>query len=151
MIKQSKNLNITHKFINHLIINGKKNKGENILSKSIKELQTISTKSSKKVIQQALVTNTPIFKLNTLVQKQRKKKKTKIMPAFISNKKSRISFAIKFIVRTVQKQKRPAFLQQLTREVLFSAQNKSTAVVRKKEIQIQASVNSNFFKNYRWH
>ena len=74
MTRRKKDLEIKNKFVNHLIINGKKNKSEKVISKTIKALQTISKKSSKKLIQLALVSSTPIFKLNTITQKKRKKK-----------------------------------------------------------------------------
>ena len=67
MIKQKKNIEIKNKLINHLIINGKKNKSEKIVWKSIKTLQTISKKSSKKLLQLALVSSTPIFKIYTSI------------------------------------------------------------------------------------
>ena len=88
MRKLKKNIQTVNKFTNHLIFNGKKNKGEKILSQSVKALQTTSKKSSKKLVQLALLINTPIFKLNTIVQKKRKKKKARIIPAFIFNQAS---------------------------------------------------------------
>ena len=75
MIK--KKIEITRKLVNHLVINGKKPKSEKIVLKSIKALQKTSKKSSQKLFQLALIYNTPIFKLNTITQKKRKKKKTK--------------------------------------------------------------------------
>ena len=148
MIKQKKNIEIKNKLINHLIINGKKNKSEKIVWKSIKTLQTISKKSSKKLLQLALVSSTPIFKINTITQKKRKKKKqkSKIIPAFISSKMSRISFAIKFIITTVKKKK-----NTLPEEIILSSKGKSTAVEIKKDIQKQAFLNRHLFKYYRWH
>ena len=152
MTKQKKNLEIKNKFINHLIIDGKKNKSEKILSKTIKALQIISKKSSKKLVQLALVSSTPIFKLNTITQKKRKKKKQKprVIPAFISSKISRISFAIRFIIIIAQK-KNQSLLKNLSTEILISSQNQSNAIERKKETQKQALLNRHLFKYYRWH
>lgn len=148
MIKQKKNIEIKNKLINHLIINGKKNKSEKIVWKSIKTLQTISKKSSKKLLQLALVSSTPIFKINTITQKKRKKKKqkSKIIPAFISSKMSRISFAIKFIITTIKKKK-----NTLPKEIILSSKGKSTAIEIKKDTQKQAFLNRHLFKYYRWH
>ena len=151
MRKLKKNIQTVNKFTNHLIFNGKKNKGEKILSQSVKALQTTSKKSSKKLVQLALLINTPIFKLNTIVQKKRKKKKARIIPAFIFNQASRVSFAIRFIVKTAQKQKQQSILKRLTNEVLLSAQNKSSAILAKKETQKQTLLNCHLFKHYRWH
>ena len=151
MIK--KKIEITRKLVNHLVINGKKPKSEKIVLKSIKALQKTSKKSSQKLFQLALIYNTPIFKLNTITQKKRKKKKqkVKIIPAFISNKASRISFAIKFIVTTASKKSNQPLFQKLLNEILISSRNKSDAVERKKDTQKQALLNRHLFKYYRWH
>ena len=153
MTRQRKDIEIKDKFINHLTINGKKSKSEKIVYKSIKTLQTISSKSSKKLTQLALVFNTPVFKLNTITQKKRKKKaqKAKIIPAFISNKPSRISFAIKFLVSVAQNKKNQILLKSLPEEILIASQNKGNAVERKTETQNQALLNKHLFKYYRWH
>ena len=153
MIKKNKNSEITTKLINHLIVSGKKNKSEQIISKSLKVLQTTSKKSSKKLLQLALVFNTPLFKINAITQKKRKKKKqkTKIIPAFISNKINRISFSIKFILETLKKKKGSPVYKDLSKELFLSSQNKSSSIEVKKETQKQAFLNRHLFKYYRWH
>lgn len=153
MIKRKKNIEINNKLINTLLVNGKKTQSEKTFLKSFKALQTISKKSSKKIVQLALIHSTPIFKINTISQKKRKKKKqkTKIIPAFISTKTSRISSAIKFIVITAKKKKNQPFFKKLLEEVILTSQNKSDAIEIKKEIQKQALVNHHLFKYYRWH
>ena len=153
MIKNRKNLEIKNKFINHLLIEGKKGKSEQIILKSFKTLQTESKKSPKKLLQFALVFNTPIFKINTITQKKKKKTKqrTKIIPAFISKKSSRISFAIKFIITTTKKNKNYNFFKKLQEEILLSSQNKSNTIETKKETQKQVFLNRHLFKYYRWH
>ena len=65
MIKSRKTIEIKNKFVNHLLIKGKKTKSEKIILKSFKNLQIKSQKSSKKLLQLALMYNTPIFKINT--------------------------------------------------------------------------------------
>ena len=151
MIK--KKFEINNKLINHLVINGKKTKSEKIVLKSIKALQKISKKSSKKLFQLALLHNTPIFKLNTITQKKKKKKKqkVKIIPAFISNKTSRISFAIKFIITAASKKNNQPLFKKLLNEILVSSQNRSNAIEIKKDTQKQALLNRQLFKYYRWH
>ena len=152
MIRKKK-IEIKNKFTNQLIINGKKSKSEKIIIKSMKSLQILSKKSSKKLLQLALISNTPIFKLNTITQKKRKKKKQKdkIIPAFIHNKFSRAAFAIKFIITTVQKKNNQSLFTKLSKELLLSSQKKSNAIEKKKDIQNQALLNSYLFKYYRWH
>ena len=153
MTKNQKKIEINNKLVNHLVINGKKTKSEKIVLKSLKALQKISKKSSKKLFQLALVHNTPIFKLNIITQKKKKKKKqkVKIIPAFVSNKTSRISFAIKFIVKAASKKSNQPLFQKLLNEILISSQNKSSAIETKRETQKQALLNRHLFKYYRWH
>lgn len=153
MIKQRKNVEIRNKFINHLIFNGKKSKSEKIISRSVKALQTVSKKSSQKLVQLALIYNTPVFKLNVITQKKRKKKKQKarVIPAFICNQASRASFAIKLIVKTAKKKKQQSLFKKLTEELLLTAQNKSDTIQMKKETQKQALLSRHLFKYYRWH
>jgi ribosomal protein S7 len=148
-----KRIEIKTKLVNHLIIKGKKNKSETLTLKSLKTLQKNSKKSSQKLFQLALVTSTPIFKINTITKKKQKKKKqrSKIIPAFISNKASRISFAIKFILQTTNKNKQSLFYRKLSEEILMSAQNKSQTNETKKENQKQVFTNRHLFKYYRWH
>ena len=150
---ESKKINIKNKIVNHLTVKGKKNKGEQILLKSIKKLQKSSKKASQKVFQLALVSATPIFKINKITQKKRKKKqqKSKIIPAFIHNKKARISAAIKYIIASAKKNKTRSFFSTLLNEFSSTAQYQSQAIETKKEIQKQASINKHLFKYYRWH
>ena len=75
MKNRQKNIEIKNKLINHLIVKGKKNKSETIALKSFKTLQIDSKKSSKRLFQLALISNTPIFKINTITQKKQKKNK----------------------------------------------------------------------------
>jgi small subunit ribosomal protein S7 len=150
---KKKDTKIKTKLINHLIIKGKKNKSEAIVLKSFKTLQISSKKSSKKLFQLALVSSTPIFKVNTITQKKRKKKKQKpkIIPAFISNKTSRISFAIKLILKTATRKKTNSLSQEVKTEILASSQNKSQTLKKKKENQSHVVLNRHLFKYYRWH
>ena len=153
MTKRNKNIEIKNKLINHLIVSGKKNKSERIIWKSLKALQITSKKSSKKLLQLALIFNTPLFKINAITQKKRKKKKqkTKIIPAFISSKSSRVSFSIKFILGTIKNKKGQSISNNLSKELFLSSQNKSNSIETKKETQKQAFLNRHLFKYYRWH
>ena len=151
MKNRQKNIEIKNKLINHLIVKGKKNKSETIALKSFKTLQIDSKKSSKRLFQLALISNTPIFKINTITQKKQKKKKqkAKLIPAFISSKTSRTSFAIKFILKTAKKKN--LVFQGLKNEILMSSQNKGQAFETKKENQTQVFSTRSLFEYYRWH
>lgn len=151
MIKKKK-INIKNKLINHLIINGKKNKSEKIVFKSIKALKIVSKKSIKRLLKLALISAIPIFKVNIITQKKRKKKKqkSKIIPTFIATKASRISFAIKFIVAAAKKKKNQTLLRKLAEEVLLTLNNQDSAIKIKEEAQKQVFLNRNLFTRYRW-
>jgi ribosomal protein S7 len=86
MITLIKKIKIQNKLTNYLIINGKKNKSEKIICKILKILQQKLKKSSKKLLQFTLVLNLPLFKIHKISKKKIKKQKTKVIPAFISNK-----------------------------------------------------------------
>lgn len=77
MTKKQKKIEINNKLINHLVVNGKKTKSEKIVLKSLKALQKVSKKSSKKLFQLALIHSTPVFKLNTITQKKKRRKNKK--------------------------------------------------------------------------
>ena len=100
-----KKIKLKNKIINHLISNGKKEISEKILLKSFKELQKHSVKKSAKILKLALIYSTPIFKLHKITNKKLKKrnKKPREIPAFISNQNSRISLAIKLILKSIKK------------------------------------------------
>lgn len=150
-MKNSKNIEIKHKFINHLTIDGKKNKSEGIVFQSLKVLQKTSKKSSKKLMKLALGHGIPIFRLHSVTKKKKKKQKPRFIPTFVHSKTSRISFSIKFIVKIAKKAQAQSFFKKLTKELLFSAKNKSNSIEIKKEIQKEVLFNRHFFKYYRWH
>ena len=93
---QKKRTKIKTKFISHLMKSGERKTSEKILLKSFKKLQKHSSKKSEKILKLALIYSTPIFKLHKITNKKLKKrtKKLREIPAFISNQKSRISFAL---------------------------------------------------------
>ena len=148
MTQTQKNIEIKDKLINHFISNGKKRKSEKIVWKNIKTLQIISKKSSKKLVQLALLSTAPLFKINTIIKKKKKKKKQKpkLIPAFRFNKISRISFAIKFIITTIKKNH-----QRFSEEILLSSNKASNAIEIKQDTQKQVFLNRHLFKYYRWH
>lgn len=151
MIRKKK-INIKNKLINHLIVSGKKNKSEKIVFKSIKALKIVSKKAIKKLLKLALISTIPIFKVNTITQKKRKKKKqkSKIIPTFIVNKISRISFAIKFIVAAAKKKKPQTFLRKFVEEILLTLNSPSNDIKAKEEAQKQVFLNRNLLTRYRW-
>lgn len=147
-----KNINIEKKIINHLIKNGEKKTSEKILLKSLKTLQKNSLKTSKKILQLALIHSTSIFKLHKISNKKIKKRTKKIreIPAFLSNKRTRTSLAIKFILRNIKK-KNLKFYQKLKKEILLNALNKNNTIQIKNELQKHILTKKRYFLFYRWN
>lgn len=145
-----KKIKIQSKFINYLIVNGKKNKSEKVIIKTFKILQQKLKKSLKKLFQFILILNLPLFKIHKIIKKKIKKQKTKIIPAFIYNKTSRLFFAIKFIISAVKK-KNNFFFINLFENILQFLKTNTYASITKIEIQKQVSANRPLFKYYRWH
>jgi ribosomal protein S7 len=144
-------LEIKSKIISHLLVNGEKKTSENSLLKSFKELQKQSNKSTKKLVQLAIMYSLPIFKLHKMTQKKKRKKQVREIPAFILNEKARISLAIKFIIASVKKKTADHFHVKLKHEILLNSQNKGDAASVKSELQKQVLLKKRFFRFYRWH
>lgn len=141
---------IKKKFINNVIKNGKKTKGEKILLNIIKELQKTSLKQSEKLIKNSIINSLPIFKINKIENKKPKKKKRKIkeIPFFIVNSKTRISLAIKLIINSLKKQ--TYFFKDFNKEILSNNQQKSNSQQLKVELQKKVILNKKYFRYYRW-
>lgn len=146
-------LKIKTKFANHLMINGGKKISEKIILKSFKNLQKISKKQINDVMKLSLLYATPIFKLHKISNKKvkKKKKKIRIIPAFIPKIITRISLGIKYILFNINKKKTNKFLfNKLQEEILIIAQNNGAFLEIKKETQQQTLLNKHYFRYYRW-
>lgn len=148
-----KKINIQKKFINHLMKNGEKKTSEKILLKSLKTLQKNSIKKSQKIYQLALIHSTPIFKLHKISNKKLKKrtKKVREIPTFISNKQSKISLAIKLILKNLKRKENLRSYQELKKEILSSATEKSNTIQIKNELQKHILTKKRYFLYYRWN
>ncbi len=147
-------MKIKTKLINHLTLNGKKETGERNFLESVKELQKNSTKRSSKIFQLALVHSTPIFKLHKIKLKKKKKSKNnrfREIPGFLKNRTSRISLALKFILKNAKKNlEHFNYNQNLSKEILICSKNKGESVRIKSELQKSVLSKKHFFKYYRW-
>lgn len=141
-------INVQSKIINHLILNGKKETGRKVLLKALKELQKISKKQSKKLINLSIILSTPVFKIHKIVKKKKKKKIVEI-PVIINSKKAKISLAIRFILSTLKKKKTSYFYTKLCDEVIFNIYNNGSSTQFKNNIQKQVLTRKHFFYYYR--
>ena len=145
-------MEIKNKMINHLMISGRKETGEKILLKSLKEIQRDSKKQSQELLKLGIMYSTPTFKLHKITNKKQKRrnKKVRTIPSFISDKNARISLAIKFILITLRKKKYKSCHIKLKQELIANALYKGSAIQIKNELQKQVLVNKHYFSYFRW-
>lgn len=145
-------MEIKNKLINHLMLSGKKETGEKILLKSLKEIQKDSKKQSQELIKLGIMYSTPTFKLHKITNNKQKKrnKKIRVIPAFISDKNARISLGIKFVLASLKKKKSNNCHIKLKNELIANSLYKGSAIQTKNELQKQVLVNKHYFSYYRW-
>ena len=148
-----KKINTQNKLTNHLMSHGKKKTSEKILLKSFKNLQKKLKNEPLKIVKLALIYSTPIFKLHRIKNKKVKKRTGNIreIPSFISNKKSRISLAIKFILANLKNKKEHKTYKKLKNEIILNASNKNNTILLKNELQKNVLTKKHYFLYYRWH
>ena len=142
---------IKNKIINNSMISGNKNTSEKITLKSLKELQKYSHKQSKKLLKLSIISALPILKIHKSSNKKLKKKikKVKETPVFIYNKNTRVSLAIKFILKKIQKENYN-FFTTFKQEIILNSQLKSMSIEVKNDLQKQALIKKRYLINYRW-
>jgi ribosomal protein S7 len=150
-IKDNKAVDLKTKIVNSLMISGRKETGEKILLKFVKLLQKSANKNFKSLIQLAIISSTPTFKLNEQVMKKGKRKATKSTPSFIPNDSFRVKSSLK-IIRTVASKNKGStyFYESLVKEILASANLKSQSVDKKNELQNQILTNKRYLSKFRW-
>lgn len=144
---------VKKKLENHLMKNGKKGICEKLVLKSLKNLQKKSYKQTKHIVKLSLIKTTPIFKLQKIENKKRRKKNRQIkeIPFFILNSNNRISLAIKFILKSIQKKKTKKIFNLLENEILANAKTKGNASKIKDTLQNKVLLNKRFFYFYKWY
>jgi len=145
MIK--KKLSLKYKVFNYLMVNGNKETCENIFLKSSKILQKSSTKNNQEVIKTSIINSSPVLSIKQIKQKG-KKKIVKKYP-FLLDFGNRITFAIKFILKTVKEKKSLHLHTNLKEEIKANSQNFGGAIKRKEDLQKDAILNKKY-SYYRW-
>ena len=141
---------IKSKLINHLLKNGNKKTCENILLKSLKNIQKNSFKSYKKIIKTAIINSASIFRIIKLKQKKRKKKSVKEIPTYIFNNFERVSWSLKTILKYSKKQNENSFYNKLKQEILINSKNKGNSVDKKIDQHKQILTKKRLFLYFRW-
>lgn len=140
------------KLVSHLLKNGNKKTCENILLKSLKNIQKNSNKSYKKVIKTAIINSSSIFRIIKLKQKKRKSKNVKEIPMFIFKNFERISWSIKIILLYSRKQSKNNFYKNLKQELIDNANNKNkeNSIEKKVDTHKQILQKKRLFLYFRW-
>jgi ribosomal protein S7 len=115
--------------------------------KSIKLFDKSFTKDHKNLLNCAIVNVTPLLKVKQLKQKN-KRLQIKEFP-FITNNKSRISFAIKFFLNKTKSKKETKMYKTLVTELLAVATNSGKYMNKKKDLYEYAYLKKKYFY-YRW-
>ena len=141
---------IKNKIFNHLMKSGKKNTSEKILSNTAKKIQKESKKQFKKIIQTVVINSIPLFRINTIIKKKKKRKKSiKEIPSFIKKNSTKISMGIKFIILSARKYSLK-IANNLKQEILDVSNNEGLTLKRKEELQKKVILNKNYLLYYRW-
>jgi ribosomal protein S7 len=141
------------KIINHLIAGGHKKTVEKQVVKTVKHLQKLSFKNHKKIIQLALTNTLPIFKINKIRIKKKKKKQSFQIPFYLPTEKQKISHSIKNIIiktKTVNTKSNLPFYNHLGNEILLTAKKQSDLIQIKDENQKIALSKKKYLDNYKW-
>lgn len=128
-----------------MLLDGRKSTSEKIVLQSFKELQRFSRKQSIKLVQLAIIYSMPVFKIHKHINKNRKKKYAKEIPILVIAKKTRVSLAIKFILKNMRHDKLNCFYARFRTEILLTAQNEGHTVQIKNEVQKQVLLKKHFF------
>lgn len=146
----SKKIKLLKKLINHLMINGKKHTSEKILLKTLKILQKESSQQCADLLRFALTNATPIFKMHKISNKNKRKKKIREIPAFISKPATRESSTIKLILAHVEKKSVSCYPKKLKNEIFLAARNENSSALAKKELQKKILLKKHLFAYFRW-
>jgi len=129
------------KIINQLLLNGKSSASEKIWLKSVKFFDKSFIKDHKKVLNRGLVNVTPLLKVKQLKQKK-KRLQIKEFP-FITNKKNRISSALKFFLNKTKNKKEIKMYKILVTELLAIANNSTKFSNEKQDLYKYAYLKKN--------
>jgi ribosomal protein S7 len=138
------------KLINHLLKNGNKKTCENLLLKSLKDIQKNSLKSYKKIFKIAIINSSTIFRIVKLKKKKRKKKSVKEIPTFIFNNYERISWSLKVILTYTKKQNANSFYKKLKQEIIIDSKHKGNSVDKKTDLHKQILPKKRLLLYFRW-
>lgn len=153
MISSKKNnvVILKNQIVNSFMKNGKKHTGEKILLNLSKSLQKSTHKNFQSLMQRAIISVAPAFKLSEQTMKKGKRKSKKIIPSFIVKDSLRVMTALKQIKDVAQKDRSAnSFYKKLGTEVLGASSDKSVSTEQKTKLQNQVLLNKRYLAKFRW-
>jgi small subunit ribosomal protein S7 len=140
------NILLSEKFINYLMLKGKKSISESILFNIFRLLQKISIKNIIYLIKFSLINSSVI--ISTYKIKNKKKRIIREIPFILSSKK-RIFNSIKLNINFIRSESKNNFLISYKNEILKILKKNSTFLTKKDEIHSSALKNK-AYAHFRW-
>jgi small subunit ribosomal protein S7 len=134
---------LIRKFLNHLMVNGKKEKVEKIFLNSLDYIKFREEKNGISILFKALENCKPITEIRSI----RRGGATYQIPVPLSEKRS-ISLAIKYLVESANK-KKGSFSINLAQTLIEASKNLGESVKKRESIHGMALKNRSF-THYRW-
>lgn len=144
MIKKKENVHfLIRKFINHLMVDGKKAKAERLFSKSLLFLKRKEKKNPMSVFFSALERSMPDVEVRSV----RRGGATYQIPVPLKEKRG-ISLAMKWVLQSARKKKGP-FEKTLSNVLLEASRSQGDSVKKKESLHLIALKNRSL-THYRW-
>lgn len=135
------------KFINYILLDGKKRQSQNRFLKMIKTLQKGLDKNFTHLLKLSLVFLVQFFKVNTCLTKNKQKKVAFLV---LYKDKIRSFLAIKLLVQTIKNVKSAGFFKKLCKEIKSVVEKKSSIIQTKKVLQNEVFPKKHLFFYFRW-
>jgi small subunit ribosomal protein S7 len=132
------------RFINKLMVRGKKSTAESIIYSTIDELERRAKRPGLEVFEQALRNATPVIE----VKPRRVGGATYQVPVEIKGDR-RQSLAMRWIIGAARKRTGRSMIDRLTAELMDAANNRGNAVKKREDTHKMAEANK-AFAHYRW-
>lgn len=141
LVYQSK---LVAKFINKVMLDGKKTKAEKIVYSALKNLEERLGKSGAEILEQAIENVRPLV----AVRPRRVGGATYQVPVEVDPEKGR-ALAIKWIIEAFRSRSGKSSIEKLTAELLDAYNKVGTAIKKREDTHRMAEANR-AFSHYRW-
>jgi ribosomal protein S7 len=140
-----------NKLVNVITESGEKQKSEKKVIQSFKNLQKSTMKQPYTLLQNAVKRLIPIYRIQLLTNKKRRKKNRKIKKkaCLVLNPLYRLTLALKYVLKAIRSQKTAKIDTVLSNEILLTCQNKSNSLDLK--LKDHSQINRYYVRKfYRW-